>query len=167
VPATPQNDWQNTLAQEKLIQDQLAVANTSALMVTGPGDVSLGNNDSTFAEPQISKPLSASKQASDLDPVLKNIIEWRQEQIDPMMQCKVGDLWAKGGLKDPFSDPLLISQAKEILEKTKYRLELNPSMKVPWDGDWRTALAKDREVEAQRNAVLAEGSKNSNFVTGG
>jgi hypothetical protein len=98
---------------------------------------------------------------------LKNIVEWRQEQIDPMMQCKVGDLWAKGGLKDPFSDPLLISQAKEILEKTKYRLELNPSMKVPWDGDWRTALAKDREVEAQRNAVLAEGSKNSNFVTGG
>jgi hypothetical protein len=164
VPATPQKDWQNTLAQEKLIQDQLAVANTSALMVTGPGDVSLGNNDPVFTEPQ---PVASAQSAASIDPVLRNIIAWRQEQMDPMLHVRVGDTWAKQGIEDPFNEPHLISQAQEILATAQRRLDMNPGTKAPWEGDWQSALAKERATEAQRIAVLVEGSKNSNFVAGG
>ena len=165
-PATAQSDWQNTLALEKLIQDQLAPANKSAFVVTGPGDVSLGNNDPVFALPQ-PQPVAAGKSATSIDPALRNIIAWRQEQIDPMLHVRVGDTWAKQGIEDPFNEPHLISQAQEILETAQRRLDMNPGSKAPWDGDWQNALAKDRAIEAQRIAVLVEGAVNSNFVTGG
>jgi len=167
-----QGDWQNTLAQEKLIQDQLAMANKPDFVVTGPGDVSTGNNDPVPTAPVASgtpnaQPVGATNPASDLDPVLKNIIAWRQEQIDPLMQVRVGDTWAKQGIEDPFNEPHLISQAQEILETAQRRLAMNPGTKAPWDGDWQTALAKDRAAEAQRLAVLADGAAHSNFVVGG
>ncbi len=166
VPATAQNDWQNTLAIEKLIQDQLAVANKPAFVVTNPGDISLGNNDPVLMAPS-SQPFAAGQPVAAIDPVLRNIIAWRQEQIDPMLHVRVGDTWAKQGIEDPFNEPHLISQAQEILETAQRRLEMNPGSKAPWDGDWQTALAKDRAIEAQRIAVLVEGAVNSNFVTGG
>ena len=162
-PATAQSDWQNTLAIEKLIQDQLAVANKPDFVVTGPGDVSLGNNDPVFAAPQ---PVAAGKSATAIDPALRNIIAWRQEQIDPMLHVRVGDTWAKQGIEDPFNEPHLISQAQEILEMAQRRLDMNPGTKAPWEGDWQSALAKDRATEAQRIAVLVEGAANSNFVSG-
>jgi len=158
------SDWQHTLAQEKLIQDQLAVASKPAFVVTNPGDVSLGNNDPVFAA---SAPVAAAPSAAATDPVLRNIIAWRQEQIDPMLQVRVGDTWAKQGVSDPFNEPHLISQAQEILETAQRRLAMFPGTKAPWEGDWQTALAKERAIEAQRIAVLVEGAKNSNFVAGG
>lgn len=166
VPATAQNDWQNTLAIEKLIQDQLAVANKPAFVVTNPGDVSPGNNDLVLAAPN-SQPVAAGQAATGIDPVLRNIIAWCQEQTDTLLQVRVGDNWAKQGIKDPFNEPHLISQAKEILETVQSRLAMFPGTKAPWEGDWQTALAKDRAIEAQRIAVLVEGAKNSKFVAGG
>jgi hypothetical protein len=97
---------------------------------------------------------------------LRNIIAWRQEQIDPMLHVRVGDTWAKQGIEDPFNEPHLISQAQEILEMAQRRLDMNPGTKAPWEGDWQSALAKDRATEAQRIAVLVEGAANSNFVSG-
>jgi hypothetical protein len=159
-------DFQNTLTQEKLIQDQLAMSSMPAFQVTGPDDVSTGNNDPVAAIPPSKSNSSASKN-TDLDPVLKNIIAWRQEQIDPLMQVRVGDTWAKQGIEDPFNEPHLISQAQEILETAQRRLAMNPGTKAPWDGDWQSALVKDRAAEAQRIAVLADGAAHSNFLTGG
>jgi hypothetical protein len=166
VPAAAQSDWQNTLTQEKLIQDQLALANKSAFVLTAPGDVSLGNNDPVLVALS-SQTDAVAQPAAAIDPVLRNIIAWRQEQIDPMLHVRVGDTWAKQGIEDPFNEPHLISQAQEILETSQRRLDMNPGTKAPWDGDWQTALAKEREIEAQRIAVLVEGAANSNFVTGG
>ena len=166
VPATAQSDWQNTLAQEKLIQDQLVLSNKPAFVVTNPGDVSLGNNDPVLVASSL-RPVAVAQTSAAVDPVLRNIIAWRQEQIDPMLHVRVGDTWAKQGIEDPFNEPHLISQAKEILETAQSRLALFPGSKAPWEGDWQTALAKDRAIEAQRIAVLVEGAKNSNFVAGG
>jgi len=159
-----QGDWQNTLAQEQLIHDQLASASKPAFVVTNPGDVSRGNNDPVFAAPA---PVAAAPSAPAIDPVLRNIIAWRQEQMDPMLQVRIGDTWAKQGIEDPFSEPHLISQAQEILETAQRRMATVPGFKAPWEGDWQTALAQDRATEAQRIAVLVEGAKNSKFVAGG
>jgi len=166
VPAAAQSDWQNTLTQEKLIQDQLAVASKPAIVLTAPGDVSLGDNDPVLVAPS-SQTDAVAQPASAIDPVLRNIIAWRQEQIDPMLHVRVGDTWAKQGIEDPFNEPHLISQAQEILETAQRRLDMNPGAKAPWDGNWQTALAKERAIEAQRIAVLVEGAANSNFVIGG
>lgn len=161
-----QGDWQHTLAQEKVIQDQLSLASKPDFVVTNPGGVSLGNNDPVLPASVVNGPAKAHP-ASDLDPVLKNIIAWRQEQVDPLMQVRVGDTWANQGIEDPFNEPHLISQAQEILEAAQRRFAMNPGTKAPWDGDWQSALTKERATEAQRIALLADGAAKSNFVAGG
>lgn len=168
VQTTATSSWQNTLAVEQLIQDQLGMSQNPVSTSTAEVVTSHTKEFTLTSATGDSQPVSADRSTlSKTDAVLRNIIAWRQEQTDPLFQVRVGDIWASQGITDPFNDPQLIGQAQELLENAQLKQASASNYKAPWDGDWQTVLAQDRASNAQRIAVLLEGAANSNFVIGG
>jgi hypothetical protein len=98
---------------------------------------------------------------------LKEIIAWRREQIDPMLHVKVGDLWDRQGITDPFNHPKLLADAQHSQEVALFRKAHMPGFVAQWEGDWRTQLASERNNLELRRIQNAVASAANGFVTGG
>jgi hypothetical protein len=98
---------------------------------------------------------------------LKEIIAWRREQIDPMLHVKVGDLWDRQGITDPFNHPKLLADAQQSQEVALFRKAHMPGFVAQWEGDWRTQLSSERQTNELRRIELAAASAASGFTTGG
>ena len=98
---------------------------------------------------------------------LKEIIAWRREQIDPMLHIKVGDLWDRQGITDPFNHPKLLADAQHTQEVALFRKANLPGFIAQWEGDWRTQLASERNNLELRRIQSAAASAANGFVTGG
>ena len=98
---------------------------------------------------------------------LKEIIAWRREQIDPMLHVKVGDLWDRQGITDPFNHPKLLADAQRTQEVALFRKAHMPGFVAQWEGDWRTQLSSERQTNELRRIELAAASAASGFTTGG
>jgi hypothetical protein len=97
---------------------------------------------------------------------LKEIIAWRREQIDSMLHVRVGDLWDRQGITDPFNHPKLLADAQSSQEVALFRKAHMPGFVAQWEGDWRTALAA-RQADKSRQIELAAASTANGFTTGG
>ena len=98
---------------------------------------------------------------------LKEIIAWRREQIDQMLHVKVGDLWDRQGITDPFNHPKLLADAQHSQELALFRKAHMPGFVAQWEGDWRTQLSSERQANEVRRIELAAASAASGFTTGG
>ena len=98
---------------------------------------------------------------------LKEIIAWRREQIAPMLHVKVGDLWDRQGITDPFNHPKLLADAQRTQEVALFRKAHMPGFVAQWEGDWRTQLSSERQTNELRRIELAAASAASGFTTGG
>lgn len=98
---------------------------------------------------------------------LKEIIAWRREQIDPMLHVRVGDIWDRQGITDPFNHPKLLADAQSSQEVALFRKAHMPGFVAQWEGDWRTALAAERQADKVRQIELAAASAANGFTTGG
>ena len=109
---------------------------------------------------------SSSPTAPDQDE-LKEIIAWRREQMDPMLHVRVGDIWDRQGITDPFNHPKLLADAQHSQEVSLFRKAHMPGFVAQWEGDWRTALAAERQADKARQIELAAASAANGFITGG
>jgi hypothetical protein len=116
---------------------------------------------------QTSSSPTASPPTSPKNDELKEIIAWRREQIDPMLHIKVGDLWDRQGITDPFNHPKLLADAQETQEIALFRKAHMPGFVAQWEGDWRTKLSAERQAQELRRIELAAASAASGFVIGG
>lgn len=116
---------------------------------------------------QTSSSATASPPPSPKNDELKEIIAWRREQIDPMLHIKVGDIWDRQGITDPFNHPKLLADAQETQEIALFRKAHMPGFVAQWEGDWRTKLSAERQAQELRRIELAAASAASGFVTGG
>lgn len=98
---------------------------------------------------------------------LKEIIAWRREQIDPMLHIKVGEIWDRQGITDPFNHPKLLADAQNSQEVALFRKAHMPGFVAQWEGDWRTQLSSERQANEIRRNELAAASKANGFITGG
>lgn len=98
---------------------------------------------------------------------LKEIIAWRREQIDPMLHVKVGDLWERQGITDPFNHPKLLADAQHSQEVSSFRKAHMPGFVAQWEGDWRTQLTAERNNLEHRRIQMAEASAANGFIIGG
>lgn len=109
---------------------------------------------------------SSTLSAPDKDE-LKEIIAWRREQIDPMLHVKVGDLWERQGITDPFNHPKLLADAQHSQEVSSFRKAHMPGFVAQWEGDWRTQLTAERNNLEHRRIQMAEASAANGFIIGG
>ena len=102
---------------------------------------------------------------------LKNFIDWQGAQSSPYFPGKtIANVWAMQGVTDPYSDPTITSQAKDIVERAKGRSELNHAYKAEWTGDWKTQMALAAQIQQDQSAIRAEWAAidaSNNVVLGG
>jgi hypothetical protein len=98
---------------------------------------------------------------------VKNFIEWQSLQPNPIGQGTIADIWAKQGITDPMSNPLLISQAEAQLNRAEQRSAINPSYVAEWKGDWKTKMADSKAAENQRQNFMAAADALGKVTVGG
>lgn len=111
-------------------------------------------------------PQSASNKTG-VSAAVKNFIEWQGAQPNPLGQGTIADVWAKQGITDPLSNPVLIGQAESQLNRAEQRSAMNPSYVAEWTGDWKTQMALAKAAETQRQIVLAAADAANNVTVGG
>lgn len=98
---------------------------------------------------------------------VKNFIEWQGAQPNPLGQGTIADVWAKQGITDPVSNPILIGQAETQLNRAEQRSAMNPNYVAEWKGDWKTQMAQAKASENQRQTFMAAADALSNVTVGG
>ena len=102
---------------------------------------------------------------------LKNFIDWQGAQSSPFFPGKtIANVWAMQGVTDPYSDPTITSQAKDMIERAKGRSEWNHAYTAEWTGDWKTQMAlaaQEQQIQSAHKAELAAIDASNNVVMGG
>jgi hypothetical protein len=166
---------------ESSSQAKLTTTSTTAEFVTGGGNQSRAAEDKTLAATEAMLAMVAEKNSptqaltTSSSPTnnptikddLKEIIAWRKEQIDPMLHIKVGEIWDRQGITDPFNHPKLLADAQHSQEVALFRKAHMPGFVAQWEGDWRTQLSSARQANEIRQNELAAASKANGFIIGG
>jgi hypothetical protein len=98
---------------------------------------------------------------------IKNFIEWQGAQDTPLGQGTIADVWAKQGITDPLSNPVLIGQAEAQLNRAEQRSAMNPNYVAEWMGDWKTHMADAKATESQRQTFMAAADALGKVAVGG
>ncbi len=159
----------------------LTTTSTTAEFVTGRGNQSSVTEDNTLAATKamlamvaeetsptqaLTTSSSPTNSPADKDD-LKEIIAWRKEQIDPMLHIKVGEIWDRQGITDPFNHPKLLADAQHSHEVALFRKAHMPGFVAQWEGDWRTQLSSERQTNEIRRNEFANTGKDHGFIIGG
>jgi hypothetical protein len=104
---------------------------------------------------------------TEVSAAVKNFIEWQGAQPSPFGQGTISDIWAKQGITDPMSNPILIGQAETQLNRAEQRSAMNPNYVAEWKGDWKTQMAHAKAAENQRQTFLAAADALGKVTVGG
>ena len=124
------------------------------------------------AAPVPSSPIASNAANSvGISAELKNFIDWQGAQSSPYFPGKtIANVWAMQGVTDPYSDPTITSQAKDIVERAKGRSELNHAYTAEWTRDWKAQMAlaaQEQQIQSAHKAELAAIDASNNVVMGG
>ena len=124
------------------------------------------------ATPAPAIPIASNAAKSDgISAELKNFIDWQGAQSSPFFPGKtIAQVWAMQGVTDPYSDPSITSQAKDMIERAKGRSELNHAYTAEWTGDWKAQMAVAAQIQQDQSAIRAEWAAidaSNNVVLGG
>lgn len=122
------------------------------------------NRNDTFVQTRVGGSIVAPVAEETPAPpsVLKEIIAWQAERMDPMMHVKIGDIWQRQGIADPASDPRLLENAQHIYDTAICRKKYFAGYVADWEKDWRSQLAQSSNLPP--SSVVAGPN---DFVTGG
>jgi len=114
---------------------------------------------------------SSAANSAGISAELKNFIDWQGAQSSPYFPGKtIANVWAMQGVTDPYSDPTITSQAKDMIERAKGRSELNHAYTAEWTGDWKAQMAlaaQEQQIQSAHKAELAAIDASNNVVIGG
>ena len=157
TPSTPAETTTRFADQFK----ELSQATTSSSNAVVPGPVVPELTSTASPAPQI----AADK--TGVSAAVKNFIEWQGAQPNPFGQGTIADVWAKQGITDPLSNPVLIGQAETQLNIAEQRSAMNPSYVAEWKGDWKTKMAEAKASEAQRQNIMIAAASQYKVIVGG
>lgn len=139
------------------------------VFVTGGGSespVSQGTPQTTFqtaapAGADVAAPQAPADPEAGKAPLsaLQKIVAWQREQIHPMLNVRVGDLWDRQGIADPLNNPGLLGHAQQIHDRANNFRSLMPGYVAAWEGEWQAPAAPVQMATRTPDA--------SGFVTGG
>jgi hypothetical protein len=106
---------------------------------------------------------------------VKNFIKWQMSQANPLGQGTMADVYAKQGITDPYSNPIIQQQAQDQLKRQDRRdamysatqmgldpsLEYSPQGYGQWeDPNWQAKQTADAAATAQRNQQQSAAAPN-------
>ncbi len=101
-------------------------------------------------------PVKAQQSEPTADEIRK-IIDWQKDQLHPMLNVRIGDIWARQGITDPQKDPAVIAQAHHVFERGVQVRQINTAALLPWQQPWQSGTTM----------VAVNTSDPSGFVIGG
>jgi hypothetical protein len=146
--------------------------------VSGGGGVISSNKDTVSAEDaELMKGLtfSMAPNKEGTPEEVKNFIKWQMSQANPFGQGTMADVFAKQGITDPYSNPIVQQQAQEQLKGQDRRdamyaaaqmgldpsLEYSPQGYGQWeDPNWQAKQTANAAATAQRNQQQAAAAPN-------
>lgn len=128
-------------------------------------DIPASTAKATQSPPALASDTSNS--TSGASAAVKNFIEWQGMQPNPLGQGTIADVWTKQGITDPLSNPVLISQAQNQLNRADQRSAMNPNYVAEWKGDWKTHMADAKATESQRQTFMAAADALGKVAVGG
>jgi hypothetical protein len=143
-----------------------------ATQQVAPSNQSVSNLDTAQTALPVGPTIAAITTETDnstpgVSAAIKNFIEWQGVQPNPFGQGTIADVWAKQGITDPLSNPVLIGQAETQLNRAEQRSAMNPNYVAEWQGDWKTQMAQAKASENQRQTFLAAADALGKVTVGG
>lgn len=167
VPAT--NESSRFADQLQEISQQVDTTKAAPISMETPQttlqDIPASTAKSTQSPPALASDTSNSTPGASA--AVKNFIEWQGMQPNPFGQGTIADVWTKQGITDPLSNPVLISQAQNQLNRADQRSAMNPNYVAEWKGDWKTQMAQAKASENQRQTFMAAADALGNVTVGG
>jgi hypothetical protein len=166
-PSTPApaEDTEKTFfgAQLKQVADSFSASTSVKTESSSTAETAASPKESTAS----TAPVTVTAQTTAVSAAVKNFIEWQGAQPNPLGQGTIADVWAKQGITEPMSNPVLISQAETQLNRAEQRSAMNPSYVAEWKGDWKTHMAEAKAAETQRQIIMAEADAINRVTVGG
>lgn len=119
------------------------------------------------ALPEVARTVTTSEGSIVVDPNSETarFIQWQGSQYDPVSGGLIRDTWARQGISDPYSNPVIVGNAVERIDRAEDRTALYnqsgvtpPGSQIsPWnDPNWPAYQGSTKEAYEQASAALAD-----------
>jgi hypothetical protein len=119
------------------------------------------------ALPEVARTVNTSEGAIVVDPNSETarFIQWQGSQYDPVSGGVIRDTWARQGISDPYSNPFIVGNAIERIDRADARTALfnqsgvtPPGSQIsPWnDPNWPAYQGSNKLAYEQASAALAD-----------
>jgi hypothetical protein len=117
------------------------------------------------ALPEVARTVTTSEGSIVVDPNSETarFIQWQGSQYDPVSGGLIRDTWARQGISDPYSNPVIVGNAVERIDRAEDRTALfnqsgvtPPGSQIsPWnDPNWPAYQGSTKEAYEQASAAL-------------
>jgi hypothetical protein len=124
-------------------------------------------NVTVTALPEVARTVNTSQGSIVVDPNSETarFIQWQGSQYDPVSGGVIRDTWARQGISDPYSNPFIVGNAVERIERAEDRTALfnqsgvtPPGSQIsPWnDPKWPEYQGSNKLAYEQASAALAD-----------
>jgi hypothetical protein len=109
----------------------------------------------------------------DANSEVARFIQWQASQIDPLQHSTIGSQWARQGIGNPYSNPAIVANAIERIERANGRTALfnqsgvtPPGSQIaPWnDPNWPAYLGTNKQAYDTASAALADVNVRNNLM---
>ena len=109
----------------------------------------------------------------DANSEVARFIQWQASQIDPLQHSTIGSQWARQGIGNPYSNPAIVANAIEQIERANARTALfnqsgvtPPGSQIaPWnDPNWPAYLGTNKQAYETASAALADVNVRNNLM---
>jgi hypothetical protein len=100
-------------------------------------------------------------------------LQWQASQPNPFGQGTIGDVWARQGIANPYSDPKLVEQAQTQIDRANNRTDvfnqagITPDVELiePWnDPNWPAYQGSNKVAYETASAALADVNVRNNLM---
>ena len=100
-------------------------------------------------------------------------LQWQASQPNPVGSGTIGDVWARQGIANPYSDPSLVSQAQQQIDRADSRTDvfnqagITPDVELiePWnDPNWPAYQGSNKVAYETASAALTDVNVRNNLM---
>jgi hypothetical protein len=130
---------------------------------------------SVYALPESPTRVTVNGQSIEInsDSEVAKFLQWQASQPNPAGSGTIGDVWARQGIANPYSDPRLVSQAQQQIDRSDNRTDafnqagIVPDVELiaPWnDPNWPSYQGSNKVAFETATAALADTATRNNLM---
>jgi hypothetical protein len=130
---------------------------------------------SVYALPQSPTTVTVDGRAIEINSnsEVAKFLQWQASQPNPVGSGTIGEVWARQGINNPYSNPVLVSQAQQQIDRVDRRTDLynqagvvpDAELVAPWnDPNWPSYQGSNKVAFETATAALADTATRNNLM---